>query len=1232
MSLASKAKEYLVRLQHEYLQALADGQHTSELSFRTITDSFLHDAVLCVRPNNSVGIVHEPVAQQLAGRPDWLFQNRSNLSIYGYIEDKGISRQAFDPHDYKAQVDKYRSLGRKLMITDGIDFVFCNTDNSSPEAVSLFDKQFFDEDWSLHADPSGFERVLNKFLEDPASRKYSMPDLVCRVAMRCRNLARVLADCCALAAKPLPTDPECEVIRFISELRNFVCRSDARSRLADDKVLIDFVVQIIMFSLLYSRKVSCASGDEPNVRGHKITQFINQTSLPDELGSPGLLMRFVVEHDTHKVVSSWIDECISFLAFSEIDEDGEAVDYHRLFELFLEKYDPEVRWSYGAFFTPKSLATYTIRLAEYVTSCELGQSLYSAGNKIIDPCCGTGSFLEAFIRNKPQSAGLRLFGIEILPAPYMLANYRLASIDRECGGLWSDRVIVLADTLHNDAISGGSQDPSIESKELTRARSVSDLQLQLIIGNPPCSESSWGYQDPQYSRINQQLDDFKPPLVERRGRQNLQKQINNTFVKFLRWSCERAVRRSGMTTIAMVVPISFLEAESYKYARKFLAENFSAIWVVAVDADGRSGIRSNSLFHTLQGRAVLIVTRDVASHENRCSKFHFADFSTVSSEEKDFRLGELFPSAGSRFSQHLIPQGTYSLIPAPPFDEQTYLKFISVTAGTPTDRAIFKSYCSGIKLAPTAMFTHVSKEALVDRTKKIAKTVTGAKVWFARQQKPPADEKLKSLKDWLCRIGSARDIEIFVRQKTIPYAFRPFLWSYVFLWTEFLSGASRLGGGGTRLRPEILKTFELSRPVGFAMAHGPKDLSPQLTQFVSFCWGVPDNDMCTRGNSYIYLDRYYNKNTHTVEQNIDIELARFVSNLVGDRIDYQPAVAVVFYAYAILSSQAYLDEFRGALFTTNQSTQRPRIPIVKDADLFVSIMDAGRMLAELESPDFDPENALGYDYDAIKNHISSCTTIDLSKIDLNASDEHVVIYGDDNFKLKLDCPEYIVNCVISGYNVLSTWFKFHSYAFTHKYFSADDCEELLDLLNKLELRAQTISTLDELVFHAIQASSLYNFEGPRILRGVAEALKYRRYLPVYTMAAACGHFGAEERVEESEEWIEVSGRIRRNPKLYVVRATGHSMEPRIKNGEYCVFEYRDTEIPETNTIVLSEHSDVIDSETEGAYSIKKLVHEDGKMVLRSLNVDPAYEDIELDATRGYRIVGVLKSNIKVLQG
>lgn len=151
---------------------------------------------------------------------------------------------------------------------------------------------------------------------------------------------------------------------------------------------------------------------------------------------------------------------------------------------------------------------------------------------------------------------------------------------------------------------------------------------------------------------------------------------------------------------------------------------------------------------------------------------------------------------------------------------------------------------------------------------------------------------------------------------------------------------------------------------------------------------------------------------------------------------------------------------------------------------------------------------------------------------------------------------------------------------------------------------------------------------PEILHEVGEALKFREYLPLYSMRAACGHFGGVERVESPVGWVKISGRNRLGKNLYVVRAQGHSMEPRIKDGEFCIFEYRGNAMPQDNDIVLAEHTGEIDDETHGAYSIKKFVRAGEEIILHPIN--PDYTDIVLDQTRDYRIVGVLRRDNQVV--
>lgn len=117
----------------------------------------------------------------------------------------------------------------------------------------------------------------------------------------------------------------------------------------------------------------------------------------------------------------------------------------------------------------------------------------------------------------------------------------------------------------------------------------------LVIGNPPCSDTLRENISDDFSIINDLMEDFRPPAEMRKGRQNIQKQVNNPFMQFLRWSSKKLLDCRNHSVLALVIPLSFLEAESYKYARKYLCENFSNVWAAAIDADARTGAGTRSL-------------------------------------------------------------------------------------------------------------------------------------------------------------------------------------------------------------------------------------------------------------------------------------------------------------------------------------------------------------------------------------------------------------------------------------------------------------------------------------------------------------------------------------------------------------------------------------------------------------------------------------------------------------
>lgn len=127
--------------------------------------------------------------------------------------------------------------------------------------------------------------------------------------------------------------------------------------------------------------------------------------------------------------------------------------------------------------------------------------------------------------------------------------------------------------------------------------------------------------------------------------------------------------------------------------------------------------------------------------------------------------------------------------------------------------------------------------------------------------------------------------------------------------------------------------------------------------------------------------------------------------------------------------------------------------------------------------------------------------------------------------------------------------------------------------------------------------------------------RWKEYLPVYSLEAACGAFGRGMAVEP-QGWAKCPPGLKPDRNMFVARVSGRSMEPRLHHGDYCVFR-ANVAGTRQNKIVLVQHSSIADPDTGGSYTVKKYTSkkkyaEDGawqheEIVLKPLN--PEYDDI-----------------------
>ena len=130
-----------------------------------------------------------------------------------------------------------------------------------------------------------------------------------------------------------------------------------------------------------------------------------------------------------------VDRTAFFVRFNE----GEAVPY--FYEPFLEAFDPDLRKQLGVWYTPSEVVRYMVARVDRALRDDLGiaDGLAAENVFVLDPCCGTGAYLAEVLRRiaanldgrglgalvgsrVKQAAMERVFGFEIMPAPFVVAH------------------------------------------------------------------------------------------------------------------------------------------------------------------------------------------------------------------------------------------------------------------------------------------------------------------------------------------------------------------------------------------------------------------------------------------------------------------------------------------------------------------------------------------------------------------------------------------------------------------------------------------------------------------------------------------------------------------------------------------------------------------------------------------------------------------------------------------
>jgi hypothetical protein len=326
-----------------------------------------------------------------------------------------------------------------------------------------------------------------------------------------------------------------------------------------------------------------------------------QVADPARLGALGLIEVLDWAATTLNRVN-----CAEF--FKSFDE-GHAIQY--FYEPFLQAFDPELRKELGVWYTPEEIVRYQVERVDAVLRSELGLADGLADPKVVvlDPCCGTGTYLRAVLRriaatlhdkggdalvaNDLKKAAMeRVFGFEILPAPFVISHLQLGLELETLGAPLSDRGEPLerAGVYLTNALTGweppkeGQKQiafPGFDDERDAADKVKQEKPILVILGNPPYNAFAGVSPEEEKGLV----EPFKKGLISEWGIKKFN--LDDLYVRFFRLAEKRIAEHGGRGVVSFISNFSYLGDPSFVVARRRFLDEFDAIWLDCMNGDSR---------------------------------------------------------------------------------------------------------------------------------------------------------------------------------------------------------------------------------------------------------------------------------------------------------------------------------------------------------------------------------------------------------------------------------------------------------------------------------------------------------------------------------------------------------------------------------------------------------------------------------------------------------------------
>ncbi len=766
-------------------------------------------------------------------------------------------------------------------------------------------------------------------------------------------------------------------------------------------------------------------------------------------------------------VLPFVDDLVALLREAEID--SIMADFGRrtakedpvvhFYENFLREYDPKVREMRGVYYTPEPVVSYIVRSVDYLLKTRFGKQMGLADKDvlILDPACGTGTFLFEVIRhihamlleqgqkgqwNRYVSENLlkRVFGFELLMAPYTVAHLKLGLLLGDLGYQFDtdERLgVYLTNTLEEAIKRSEVIFAQWIADEANQASSIKkDKPIVVVLGNPPYS----GISANKGPWITALIEDYKKiegqPLGEKKH------WLHDDYVKFIRFAQWR-IERTGYGILAYITNHGYLDNPTFRGMRHSLAKTFSSLYVVDLHGNAKKqektpeGLPDKNVFDIKQGVALGIFAKTLTDPGER--QLQRSDL--WGSREEKYRVLGSASIKDTQWHEIYLRPPFFLFMSQPKQSTSEWEECFPITE-------IFGEYTSGIASARDHFVADMDLETLRRRI-----------TFFRDAESDSAMREQFELKDtrgWKlpqARVRLRQDRDFAKRFHAILY--RPFDLRYMFYsqdlvdWPREKVMRHLLSGDNVALvcsrpqsPPEFTHVFCTNGLIDQCTASNKSRGGGNCYVFPLFVEGVMLDGGNTHERSHTTAN-FTRRFASALEESLHESLTRAAEAPGAGGI---MAPDVFNYIYAVLHAPSYRKRYQQFL-----KVDFPRVPVTSDKKLFRALVERGRELVALhlmESPKLTPANFMTR-YEQPGDGI-------VEKVRYDDTHQRVYINRTQYFE---GVPKNVWEFYIGGYQVCEKWLKDRK----GRQLSSDDIDHYQKIVLALAETIRLMREIDEVI-------------------------------------------------------------------------------------------------------------------------------------------------------------------------